>query len=785
MILKKAFNIIKYNIIKSVILIVLLIWYYFSLPKQLFNEPTSTVIESAKGELLGAKIAQDEQWRFPYNDSVPKKFQECIVEFEDGYFFKHPGFNPVSIVKAFWKNIKSNSVKRGGSTLTQQVIRLSRKGKQRTYFEKVIEIILATRLEVRHSKQEILALYSSNAPFGGNVVGLDIASWRYFGRTPIELSWAESATLAVLPNAPSLIYPGKNQQRLFRKRNRLLKKMLDNNKIDEFTYQLAIQEPLPQKPFTLPQIAPHLLQRVSKTSQGERIKTSIKIGLQQRANDIVKTHYNSLQQNQIYNISVLVLDVKSRKVLAYVGNSPTDKRHQKDVDIIDKPRSTGSILKPLLYAGMLDAGEILPNTLVADVPTQIANYNPKNFDLEYDGAVPASIALSRSLNVPAVRMLQKFGLDRFHHYLKELKLKDIMFNSNHYGLSLILGGAESNLWDLCKSYASLSSTINHYEVTQGKYYTNEFLEPTYLQDKELDFGNLSTEKTVFDAGSIYMTYKSLKEVNRPENEENWEFFDSSKEIAWKTGTSFGFRDAWAIGTTKDYVVGVWVGNADGEGRPGLVGLSTAAPILFDIFDLLPRSKWFTMPYDELTKIPVCNKSGYRASDICEQKDSVYVQRAGLKTKPCPNHFWVHLDENRQYQVNTSCYPIEKIKHESWFVLPPLMEFYYQLKNPTYKVLPEFQEGCLSEDKLPMDFIYPKESVKVFLPKDFNEKTNELVFKLAHSISDIKIFWYLNTYFIGTTQTFHEMAITPKMGRHVITVTDELGNELKRVIEITE
>lgn len=785
MILKKAVNIIKYNKIKSAILIVLLIWYYFSLPKQLFNEPTSTVIESVEGELLGAQIAQDEQWRFPYNDSVPKKFQECIVEFEDGYFFKHPGFNPISIVKAFWQNIKSNSIKRGGSTLTQQVIRLSRKGKHRTYFEKAIEIILATRLEVRHSKQEILALYSSNAPFGGNIVGLDIASWRYFGRTPIELSWAESATLAVLPNAPSLIYPGKNQQRLFNKRNRLLKKMLDNKKIDEFTYQLAIQEPLPQKPFTLPQIATHLLQRVNKTDQGERIKTSIKIGLQERTNDIVKTHYNRLKQNQIFNIAVLVLDVKSRKVLAYVGNSPTDKTHQKDVDIIDKPRSTGSILKPFLYAGMLDAGEILPNTLVADVPTQIANYNPKNFDLEYDGAVPASIALSRSLNVPAVRMLQKFGLDRFHHYLKELKLRDITFNSNHYGLSLILGGAESNLWDLCKSYASLSSTINHYEETQGKYYTNEFLEPTYLQDKELDFGNLSTEKTVFDAGSIYMTYQSLKEVNRPENEENWEFFDSSKEIAWKTGTSFGFRDAWAIGSTKDYVVGVWVGNADGEGRPGLVGLSAAAPILFDVFDLLPRSKWFTKPFDELTKIPVCSKSGYRASEICEQKDSVYVQRAGLKTKPCPNHLWIHLDENRQYQVNSSCYPIDKIKHESWFVLPPLMEFYYQLKNPIYKVLPEFQQGCLSEDKLPMDFIYPKESVKVFLPKDFNEKTNELVFKIAHSKSDIKIFWYLNTYFIGTTQTFHEMAITPKIGKHVITVTDELGNELKRVIEITE
>ena len=781
----KWFNFIKKHKLKSAIIAVFLVWYYFSLPKQLFHDPTSTVIESVEGELLGAQIAQDEQWRFPYNDNIPKKFQECIVQFEDGYFYKHPGFNPVSMAKALWQNISSNSIKRGGSTLTQQVMRLSRKGKRRTYFEKVVELILATRLELRFSKQDILALYSSNAPFGGNVVGLDMASWRYFGRTPDELSWAESATLAVLPNAPSLIYPGKNQERLINKRNRLLKKLFEKKKIDELTYQLAVQEALPQKPFPVPQIAAHLLQKVSQNNKGERIKTSVKIDLQLRANEIVKNHYNNLQQNQIYNIAVLVLDVKSRKILTYIGNSPTNVDHQKDVDIIDKPRSTGSILKPFLYAGMLDAGEILPNTLVADIPTQISSYNPKNFDLEYDGAVPASRALSRSLNVPAVRMLQQFGLDRFHHYLKELKLKDITFNANHYGLSLILGGAESNLWDLCKSYASLSSTINHYDETQGKYYTDEFVEPTFLADFEVDFGRLSTEKTVFDAGSVYMTYNSLKEVNRPEGDENWEFFDSSKEIAWKTGTSFGFRDAWAIGSTKEYVVGVWVGNADGEGRPGLVGLSTAAPILFDIFDLLPRSKWFSKPFDELEKIPVCDKSGYRATEICEQKDSVFVQQAGLKTKPCPNHFLVHLDENKQYQVNSSCYPINKMIHKSWFVLPPLMEFYYQTKNPTYATLPKFKQDCLSEEKSPMGFIYPKESVKVFLPKDFNEERNDLIFRLAHSILDIKVFWYLDANFIGTTQAFHEMAILPKKGSHIITAVDELGNELKRSIEIAE
>ncbi len=781
----KIITYIKNHKTKSAIVVIILIWYYFSLPKQLFNEPTSTVIESIEGELLGAQIAEDEQWRFPHTDSIPLKFKQSIIAFEDAYFYKHPGFNPVSIAKAFWQNIQSGSVKRGGSTLTQQVIRLSRKGKQRTYFEKIIETILATRLEFRHSKSDILALYASNAPFGGNVVGLDMASWRYFGRNPSELSWAETATLAVLPNAPSLIFPGKNQERLFQKRNKLLKKLFKNNTIDELTYQLAIKEELPQKPYRLPQIAPHLLQRITKTNKGERTKTSIKIRLQQRVNSIVKTHYNNLQQNQIHNIAVLVLEVKTRKVLTYVGNSPTDKDHQKDVDIIDKPRSTGSILKPFLYAGMLDAGEILPNTLVGDVPTQIGSYNPKNFDSEYDGAVPASRALSRSLNVPAVRMLQQFGLDRFHHYLKKLNLKDVKYNANHYGLSLILGGAESNLWDLCKSYASLSSTINHYDGTQGKYYKNEFIEPTFIADKTVDFGTLSTEKTLFDAGSIYMTYKSLKEVNRPEGNENWEFFDSSKEIAWKTGTSFGFRDAWAIGSTKDYVVGIWVGNADGEGRPGLVGISTAAPILFDVFDVLPRSKWFKKPFDELKKIPVCNKSGYRASEICVQKDSVYVQRAGLKTRPCPNHFLVHLDKSEQYQVNSSCYPINKMKHKSWFVLSPLMEFYYQKKNPIYKVLPTFKSGCLSEEKLVMDFIYPKESVKVFLPKDFNEQRNDLVFRLVHSIQDIKVFWYVDANFIGTTQTFHEMAIQPKTGKHIITVIDELGNELKRNIEITE
>lgn len=781
----KLVNYIKTHKKKSMVLAVGFIFYAFCLPSELFKDPTATVITSKQNELLGAQIATDGQWRFPHNDSIPEKFKTCIVQFEDEYFYKHPGFNPFSIVKALGDNINSGAVKRGGSTLTQQVIRLSRKGQSRTYLEKLKELILATRLELRHSKSEILALYSSNAPFGGNVVGLDAASWRYFNRDPHQLSWAESATLAVLPNAPSLIYPGKNQEQLLNKRNRLLNKLLQNKIIDSLTYHLSVAEDLPQKPYSLPQIAPHLLQKTAQTKLGKRIQTTIDTKLQQGVNRIVKNRYDILKQNEIHNAAVLVLDVRTREVLAYVGNTPTDKAHQKDVDIIDKPRSTGSILKPFLYTAMLDAGDILPNTLVADIPSQFGNYHPENFNKEFDGVVPASRALSRSLNVPAVRMLQDFGLDRFHQYLKQLQLKDLKYNANHYGLSLILGGAESNLWDLCKSYAALSSTLNHFSETSSEYYTNEFVEPTFLATENIDFGNTSTNKTLFDAASIYLTYESLKKVNRPQGDESWEFFDESNQIAWKTGTSFGFRDAWAIGTTKDYVVGIWVGNADGEGRPGLVGVQAAAPILFDVFDILPKSDWFAKPYDEMQEVAICSKSGHRASSICDETKQQYIQMSGLKTEPCPYHILAHVDASETYQVNSSCEDLRDIKHKPWFVLPPLKAYYYKSKNPFYKSLPKLRLDCSGETQVTMDFIYPKENNSIFLPKDFDGTTNDLVLKIAHSKPESTVFWYLNETYIGTTKDIHELAILPKQGKHIITVVDEFGNDAKRQISISE
>lgn len=781
---QKIIHWIKRNKIKSSIGCLLLILYYFSLPQVLFDNPYVTVIEGRKGELLAAKIARDGQWRFPEQDTIPDKFKECIVLFEDQYFYKHPGFNPIAMFKAFRQNNKANKIVRGGSTLTQQVIRLSRKGKGRTYFEKIIEVILATRLEFRYSKEKIIELYAAHAPYGGNVVGLEMASWRYFGVKPEQLSWAETATLAVLPNAPSLIYPGKNQQILLSKRNKLLKKLYQEKVIDQITYELSLEEPLPQKPFALPQVAPHLLDRLSKNHEGERITTTVDFLLQKRVNQIAEQYYNQYRQNEVYNLAILVIDVKTKNVTAYVGNSPTDVAHQKDVDIISAPRSTGSILKPFLYAGMLDDGELLPNTLMADIPTQISGYTPQNFNLTYDGAVPADRALSRSLNIPSVLMLQDYGIYRFYEQLQKFKLKNISKHPNHYGLSLILGGAESNLWDLCRTYANLSGTLNYYNASSGKYRTKEFSELNLLDGKEMNFGKDSFQKNILGAGSIWLTYNAMKQVNRPEGDEAWQFYDSSLEVAWKTGTSFGNRDAWAIGTTKDYVVGVWIGNATGEGRPSLTGVSSAAPVLFDVFNLLPRSQWFETPLNDLEEAEVCKLSGYLAQENCPRiKQLVPVN--GKRTDICPYHKLIHLDKTEQFRVNSSCEDIENIVVKSWFVLPPVMEWYYKKKHIEYRILPPFRSDCVGTTTGSMDFIYPKQNGKIYLTKDFESKTQPVVLKVAHSQPDINLFWYSNDIFIGSTQTFHEIPLEVKTGTYFITVMDESGNEIKRKIEVVK
>lgn len=763
--------------------------YWLILPKALFNDPTCTVLEDRQGVLLGARIASDGQWRFPPADSIPEKYKACLLQFEDRFFYLHPGINPFSLGRALIQNIRAGKVVSGGSTLTMQVIRLSRKGKPRTLGQKLIEIILAPRLELEYKKSEILCLYASHAPFGGNVVGLEAAAWRYYGMSPWQLSWAESATLAVLPNSPALIYPGKQQFQLLGKRNRLLERLLHKGVIDTLTCTLAKEEPLPGRPFPLPNEAPHLLDRICLENQGARVQTTLDIWLQKHCSEIIERHHRVLKTNEIHNAAALVVEVETGHVVAYVGNTENPGKPElgSDVDIIRSPRSTGSILKPILFASMLDDGEILPGTLVPDIPTFLSGFAPKNFNNNYEGAVPARQALSKSLNIPAVRLLQQYGVERFYFLLRKAGLTTLSYPPGHYGLSLILGGAESTLWDLTGVYAGFSRILLHYNMT-GKYFENDMHMPVLFTEaaENPPVQKILNEPSLLGAGSIWLTYQALLEVNRPEVEFGWKEFSSSGKIAWKTGTSFGFRDAWAIGTTPRYVVGVWVGNASGEGRPGLVGVNAASPIMFDIFRLLPKTNWFSIPYDELTRVTVCHQSGYRNGPWCDQVDTIFATLRGLETMPCPYHIMVHLDCTEKYRVHIGCVKENHIIHKNWFVLPPAMEWYYKSKNPSYRTLPPLLPGCEESDMLtPMELIYPKSSATVYIPVELDGTRGKVIFEAVHRQPDAIIYWHLDDRYIGHTRNIHQMGLSPAKGFHTLTLVDQEGTVLIRHFEVVD
>jgi penicillin-binding protein 1C len=763
------------------LVVILLVVFWFSLPSPMFDDPYATVVYDRHGLLLGARIADDGQWRFPPADSVPDKYKACVVAFEDRYFYWHPGVNLFSLFRALKQNVNARKVVSGGSTLTMQTIRLARKGKPRTVWEKLVEIWLAFRLEMSYSKGTILAMYASHAPYGGNQVGLSAAAWRYFGRPPEELSWAEAAVLAVLPNAPAAIHPGRNREVLLEKRNRLLKKLAARGIIDQLTCSLACEEPLPGQPLPLPDMARHLVANVYRTNPGQSVNSALDAGLQQKVNEIASLHQKNMASIQVFNSAVLVIDLNNRQVLAYMGNSALgdEPAHSPEVDIIQSSRSTGSILKPFLYAAMMDAGDLLPGMLLPDIPSYFSGFSPKNFSLTYDGAVPASNALARSLNVPAVYLLKEYGVQPFYDLLKKLGISTLTKSSSHYGLSLILGGAEASLWEISTLYMNMGRTLNVYASNYAEYSGVQGERAELLfKGTPSPVGQMESRiqsPPLYSAGAAWLTLSALRDVNRPEEEEGWKSFASSREIAWKTGTSFGFRDAWAIGETTDYLVGVWVGNADGEGRPGLTGVSTAAPLMFEVFRILPQSShWFPEPYDELEKIAVCRQSGHRPSIYCTDIDSITICLAGAKSEACPYHRLIHVDETGSYQVNADCYPADKIRQKSWFVLPPSWAWYYRHRNPMYQPPPPFLPGCSAGDARPMQFIYPAGDRKIYLPTGPDGKPGKVVFEAAHQAPSKSIYWHLDDHFIGMTRDIHKISLQPEAGEHVLTIVDEDG-----------
>ncbi len=800
-------------------------------PMPSFRAPLSTVVEADDGTLLGARVAADGQWRFPPPDSLPEKYITCLINYEDRWFRWHPGVNPVAVVKALSSNIRAGKTVRGGSTITMQVARMARGNPERTYGGKVIEMFSAVKLELFRSKKSILKLYASNAPFGGNTVGIEAAAWRYTGRGTADLTWAEAAMLAVLPNAPALIYPGRHSERLKEKRDRLLLTLVERGKIDSLTCELAMSEPLPEAPLPMPSLAPHLTGKFWLEAPGTRNRTNIDPLLQREASELVNRHVSSLEGNGIHNAAAVVVEVSTGNVVAWVGNSTlpdTTGRHGRDVDMITAPRSTGSIMKPFLYAGLLSSGMLLPNALIPDIPTRFQGFRPQNADFSFSGAVPAGDALARSLNIPAVRMLQMYEEERFLLLLHQMGFTTFTKPASHYGLSLILGGGEATLLELASAYTAMAHVL---QESQQPVSSGRQIESAPVSQAESSVQSARSQRGVHESdlvlrkqdqsrirstgkqpaihesdsalngqnplrhnaseqqlantpltpASIWLTYEALRRVNRPETETGWQYFGSAPEVAWKTGTSFGYRDAWAIGTTPRHVIAVWVGNADGEGRPGLSGIASAAPLLFDIIRLLPpSSSWFARPDEGMTLVEVCAASGYRAGPDCTERRFEWVPEAGLRSEACPYHTIVSLDPSETWRVNSSCAAPGEMVARSWFVLPPAMEYYYRMRNPSYRTLPPFRTGCSDDMKLPsMEFIYPSRDARIFIPRSLQGQLMSMLPEIAHRRRNATVYWHLDNKYIGMTRHIHQTEIRVGEGEHLITAVDNEGMTVSR------
>ncbi len=762
----------------------LAVWYLLCLPRDLFADARwSTVVLDRNGELLGARIAADGQWRFPMekmpSSSGREKYFKALVRFEDRWFRFHPGVNPASLIRAAVANVRAGHVVSGGSTISMQVIRMSRR-KSRTMWQKAVEAILATRLELRYSKDEILELYAANAPFGGNVVGLEAAAWRYFGRPADELSWAEAATLAVLPNSPSSIRPGRGGDKLLAKRNRLLVKLRDDGLMGESECALSCGEPLPSSPQPLPSYASHLVDdyasgKIPGTGPGRSYRTDIDLSLQRRVEALLSRRSAELAGEGINDLAAVIMDVRTGQVVAYCGNAdPTRKRPGSDVDIARSPRSSGSILKPFLYCAALQDGVILPYSLLPDTPVNIGGFTPQNYSMDYFGAVPAAEALSRSLNVPAVHLLRAYGVQRFLEILRGCGMTTFGRSAEDYGLSLILGGGECRLDEVTAAYAAMAR--QYMAPAPGRF-------------------------PLCDRVALWYTLDALKDVNRPD-EMDWRIIRSVRKVAWKTGTSYGYRDAWAVGATPDFAVGVWAGNASGAGSPVLLGARTAGPVLFELFGLLPSTSsygvpsssasghqiepssdgWFPSPqYADGIRVEVCRRSGFLAGDACADKEAVQLPAAAMNTRVCPYH------SVRSGRIV--------------FRLPPAMEWFYRRHHPEYGSSASaagadagYVAGVDTDTgagadagglaALPMEFIYPENGSVITIPQQQDGTPGEVVLNLAHRDPGATVYWHLDGDYLGETRFIHHFRIHPSPGRHTVTVVDSSGATLSVSLRFT-
>lgn len=540
----------------------------FPLPLPSKNS-ASVLVTARDGRPLRAFASENGVWRYPVKvDEVSPLYLEALIGYEDRYFYYHAGVNPFAMARAATQGARNGRIISGGSTITMQVARIL-EPHPRTVFGKIRQMLRAYQLEWHLSKAEILEIYLTHAPFGGTIEGVEAASWAYLGKSARQLSHSEAALLAVLPQTPSRLRPDRNPEAARKARDKVLKRLAENNIWSTIPITEAKQESVVTRSLQVPMSAALLAQRLRNANPASsKIESTIDADLQSLLEERLRNYFSQLPERS--SAALLVVDNKTLEARAYVGSlNFGEEKTLGHVDMVQALRSPGSTLKPFLYGLAIDDGLIHTESLLVDAPQDFGNYRPANFDPVYHGPVSASEALQLSLNVPAVDLLDRVGSERFAARLANAGLPMRMPPGAKPNLSIILGGTGVRLEELVGAYAALNR-----EGVAGRV--------SYARNAK------RSDRRIVSPGAAWMIREILE--THKSNTQNDDIFDSGqrKRIAWKTGTSYGFRDAWALGTTPEYTVGVWVGRPDGTPMPGQYGAITALPLMYEVFDSLPR-----------------------------------------------------------------------------------------------------------------------------------------------------------------------------------------------------
>lgn len=719
----------------------------------------ATQVTDQKGNVIHAFLNKEDKWRlYSTVSEITPLLRKTLIYKEDQYFYYHPGINPVAIVRAATRNIFSGKRTSGASTITMQVVRLI-EPRRRTYFNKFVEVARAFQLELHYSKDEILQLYLNLVPYGGNIEGIKAASLLYFGKPPQLLSLSEITALTIVPNRPSSLRPGTRNEALKIARNEWLLRFEKEGLFEKNVIQDALNEPLLVRRLRAPRQAPHLSQRLMQQYPDEPvIQTTLKIQVQNQIEEQVKNYINRLKTMNIHNASVLVVNNETMEVEAYVGsadfNNPFDGGQ---VDGVRAVRSPGSALKPLLYATAFDKGIITPKTVLNDVPGNFAGYEPENFDKHFNGAVTTEFALANSLNIPAVKVLKDISTPVLIDKLRKAGFKTIDKQAKGLGLSMILGGCGVTLEELTRLFAGFSN--------EGKLRSLRYSSFSPVDKKGA---------AIVSGEAAYLVTNILTQITRPDLPTNFANTYHLPKIAWKTGTSYGKRDAWSIGYNRRYTIGVWVGNFSGEGVPELSGANTATPLLFSIFNSLdynsPRG-WYRSPANIAVR-NVCPASGDIPSEFCEhQIPDQYIVGISAYRK-CQHLRWVFTDSAGKISYCTYCLPESGYEKRAFPNLAPELIAFNELQKIPYQKIPQHNPACerVFHEGAPL-IVSPNEGSEYYIRKDEPQQI-QLACQTANDVQEV--FWYINDKLSKKAPPHEGVFINPPLGRVKISCSDDKG-----------